>query len=122
MTRENLKAEIKETFGTYSNFCRLAGIDRYKFQRDFLQAFHVEPKEVKRIAGIVAGLKDSAVNKANIVPKLKSLREAIKASGGVKAFCRKNKKFKAGSVYNALYNRPGYMSVATKLLKHFGYE
>ncbi len=34
---QELKDTIKEKHGSYSSFCRAAKIDRYEFQRDFLQ-------------------------------------------------------------------------------------
>ena len=120
MNRESIKKKIKKYFGTYSKFCKLAGIDRYHFQRDFLQASSVSAMDMADIEGLVASLRDQVVSPTKIWSKLKSLRRAIKASGGVPEFCRQNKDFKQGSVNGAIYGRNGYRGVAERLIKHFG--
>ena len=120
MTRESIKKKIKKHFGTYSKFCKLAKIDRYHFQRDFLQASEVSAMDMADIDGLVASLKDQVVNPTELRSKLGGLRKALKASGGVPAFCKANPDFKQGSVNGALYGRFGYSGVLERLIKHFG--
>lgn len=120
MTREQVKAKIKKHFGTYSEFCRRAKINRYHFQRDFLEASHVEAMDIADIDSLVDSLSDQGFTLPQIRSKLKSLRKALKESGGVPAFCKANPDFKQGSVNGAIYGRAGYVKTAEKLIKHFG--
>lgn len=120
MTRESIKKKIKKHFGTYSKFCKMAGIDRYHFQRDFLQASEVSDMDMADIDGLVASLRDQVVTPTKLRSKLEGLRKALKASGGVPAFCAANPDFKQGSVNGALYGRAGYKNIAERLIKHFG--
>jgi hypothetical protein len=120
MTVDSIKIKIKKHFGTYSRFCKLAGIDRYHFQRDFLEASDVTAMDMADIDGLVASLKDNVVTPTKVQSKLKLLKKALNASGGVQAFCRDNAGFTAGSVYASLYGRPGYLNTAERLIKHFG--
>lgn len=85
-----LKAKIKKKFGTYSNFTRAAGMDRYELQRDFLQKKEVPDQKYEDI--------EFAFNKFDHVhkyPKLdKKTRDWMKwvidIEGGVIAFCEAN--------------------------------
>lgn len=120
MTRDSVAQKIKKTFGTYSEFCRKAKINRYEFQRDFLQARNVSKEDVSEINGIVASLSDQGLTLPEIRSKLKSLRKALKEFGGVPAFCKANPEFKQGTVNGAIYGRSGYAKYAEKLIKHFG--
>lgn len=119
MTIDAVKKKIKETFGTYSKFTKLAGIDRYEFQRDFLQAATVSKGDIAEINGLVASLKDQASTPATIRSKMGGLKKALKEAGGVPAFCRANPDFVPGSVYAVLYGRLGYLQVASRLIMHF---
>jgi hypothetical protein len=66
MTRDQLKNKIKKTFGTYSKFCKLAKIDRYHFQRDFLEARHIEAMDMADIEGLVVSLSDQTLTLPDI--------------------------------------------------------
>ncbi len=120
MTRDSVKKKIKKHFGTYSKFCKLAKIDRYHFQRDFLEAKHVQPMEVSDIDSLVDSLSQKSLTLPELRSKLKAVRRALKEAGGVPAFCEANPQFKQGSVNGAIYQKSGYNGIAEKLIKHFG--
>lgn len=88
MTTEAVKKEIKKKFGSYSEFARLAGIDRYEFQKSFLESHKVEKKEIKRIHVLCANTEGPKPEISQ--EKIDKLRVKVDEAGGVITFCRKH--------------------------------
>lgn len=122
MTVDSVKKKIKRKFGTYSDFCRVAKLDRYMFQKDFLTKKKVESKYLTEIARIVERLEPEQLKPVFTRAKLKLLKRAIMASGGVIAFCQENG-YSQDTVFKVLAYGENYRTVTPvvkKLLDHFG--
>lgn len=99
--RDVLKKRIKSKFGSYSEFARLAKIDRYEFQRDFLTVKNLNPKYAKRIASLIVKVKPEGRGVSEETRDY--LRARIVAEfGGVKQFCATHKEFVEVSVFQIL--------------------
>lgn len=124
--RHTLKKKIKSKFGSYSNFARLANIDRYDLQRNFLTADQPSQEWVVMLGNLASTL--TSVPRYGILPsdRLELLREAINAKGGVIQFCND-----AGFSKNTVFHIVGKYGpeskdgkklltpVTERLLKHF---
>ncbi len=124
MTQEEiqeLKDTIKEKHGSYSSFCRAAKIDRYEFQRDFLQKEYPDSKLLAKIDSMVDRVKAKPSRPVLTASKLKALKAAVMRSDGVVAFCAANPQFKKETVYQILVGRyPTITDTVRGLLDHFG--
>lgn len=121
MTRDALKKKIKKKFGSYSNFARSAGLDRYELQRDFLEAKNPKPEVVARIGEIFDNTHVQMRYHVFTYKKRKLLRAAINASGGVSAFCAESG-FNPVTVWQVLRDVDFYGTekpVVRRLLDHF---
>lgn len=79
--------KIKKKFGSYSTFCRSAGIDRYEFQK--LIAKKTWDKETIKEYTILCKATELKAGKNDIdAEKLKKLQGAIKDFGGVAPLCK----------------------------------
>ena len=85
--QESLKKKIKKKFGSYSTFARLAGIDRYDLQANFLTKTRPEPEFMARIESLASSLDFKPKFDTLSPEQLESLREAINEFGGVIKFC-----------------------------------
>lgn len=118
--RKTLRKALIKKFGTMSQFCREAGVDRTELQILFAVK---APNLVflKRIEALAVSVKPKPPEGVLEPSKLKALQEAINAAGGVRPFCRENKAFKVQTVYQVvagMYQRRSPKVEA--LLKHFG--
>lgn len=108
-----LKSKIKKKFGTYSNFTRIAGIDRYEFQRDFL----CKEKVQDNLHNDIAFAYDKFDNKLKGEEVTESMREwietSVKENNGVIAFCREHG-FSKNTVFQVI---SGYYKVVTPNIK-----
>lgn len=89
MTRDTVKKKIKVKFGTYSRFVLIAELDRYEFQRDFLEANRVDKKEIERISKLCDELEVDEDPRMIHPSQVKDFRAAIDKFGGVKTFVDK---------------------------------
>lgn len=109
MTRHSLKQKIDQKFGSWHNFARIVGLETLKGKT---------PLEIDRIAD---GLSRRGAGGSITPSKLKRLREAVNASGGVSAFCAANREFSEISVFQILQGRRKRLSpVVARLFNHFG--
>jgi hypothetical protein len=122
MTVESVKKKMKRKFGTYSDFCRAAKLDRYLFQKDFLTKKKVEREYLLRIARMVERIEPESSKPVFTRGKLKLLKRAVNESGGVIAFCRESG-FSQDTVFKVLAYNDTYRTVTPivkRLLDHFG--
>lgn len=99
MNAKQVKAKIKEKFGSYSNFARATGIDRTTLQNDFLLKKSPSKDKVKEIEELCESTKDFSLGRLLTQEELAELRESLKAAGGVQAFCTANPEFAPKTVY-----------------------
>lgn len=127
MTVEAVKKKIKKKFGTYSNFTRIAGLDRYEFQRDFLTANIVDKLTIAGIDAMVDKLTHTPLEGSLTPEKIEALQEAINSLGGISAFCKEHPEFNKNTVAAILSGRistgkPGSHSspIAKKMFEVLG--
>lgn len=106
---ESLKTKIKKKFGTYSNFTRIAGIDRYEFQRDFLCKEKVEDYYYYSVLDDYKKLRYQPKRTPLDSKRRKWIKESIDELGGVIDFCQKEK-FSRHTVFQVI---SGYYEVVT---------
>jgi len=121
MTVQQVKKRMKDKFGQYSVFARLAGLDRYELQRDFLEAHRVDKSVIKAMAELV---EKTGAPKDEISPeKIEELRKALVNAGGVVKFCRENTGFAEQSVFKILAGKRKRLTGKVKdLFDHFKIE
>lgn len=85
----NLKKKIKKKFGTYSNFTRIAGIDRYEFQRDFLCKNQVPDELFNDFSFAYEKFDYSPKRPVLNAEKRGWIKDSIQELGGVIDFCEK---------------------------------
>jgi len=102
MTRDQLKKKIKEKFGTYSKFCRLAEIDRYDFQKNFLTAGKVSTSDIQVYDEMVEKTVDKSESPVLTEKQRNRMKKQIERKGGVIKFCKDNDQFAESSVFQIL--------------------
>ncbi len=126
MTIDSVKKKIKKKFGTYSNFCRVSGMDRYELQRDFLKKKHVDDTLFRRVKELASTLTATVPPHRDklLLKKIKLLKKALMDAGGVHAFCEQNPEFNTNTVFKILAIDSRYIgrraTVMNQLFKKFG--
>ena len=99
--RDSVKKQIKKKFGSYSQFARLAKLNRYEFQRDFLTVKKPDVKYCKEVAKLCA--KTNPTGRGVSEETRDHIRALIVAEhGGIQQFCKKHKQFVEVSVFQIL--------------------
>lgn len=118
--RKMLKDGITEKYGTQSQFCRLAGVNRMELQILFAVKYP-DLKFLKRVESLAGSVKPKPTHEVLEPAKLEALKRAINASGGVGPFCKEHTQFSRHTVNQIVAGRYGTVSRKVKeLLKHFG--
>ena len=86
--RDALKERIKRKFGSYSEFARLAGIDRYELQLRFLTSPRPDDEWFLIVENFVKVLKPELKFELLSKDKLRWIKGAIIQRGGVIKFCK----------------------------------
>lgn len=120
MTKDELKVQIKEKFGTLSNFSRLSGIDRMRLQIIFAKGTKPTVEDLTKIGVLYLELKPKETGDLIDPERLEVLKEKINKYGGAYKFCQDNPKFTENQVYPLIQGkRKRNSSAAKRLFKFF---
>lgn len=101
MTQESVKKKIKAKFGSYSEFARMADLDRYEFQRDFLTANRVSKADLKTYNDLCDKL--DFVSKDIPQEAIQKVRDLIfDKYGTITKFCKVHPQFPEGTIFRML--------------------
>lgn len=121
MTRKQLMAAIKEKFGTYSNFCEQAGLDRYKLQKYFLGNVNCEQEEIDKIEKVFSKTENNV--SADFNKAVKKIKRALKKYGGAYKFSKDNPEFNENTIHQIVMDDTRYKRmtpVVESLMKKLG--
>lgn len=118
MKTEKLKNDIIEKFKKYSNFTRIAGLDRNHFNNNFISKEDVPDKYFKFIETLY---NENAFIAVSIdKTKLNKLKKALKSYGGLYKFCKENDGFYYNHCFKIIAG--GYYKKVTPVMqKMFDY-
>lgn len=86
MTRKKLMELIKEKFGTYSNFCDVAKLDRYKLQKTFFGNVNCPQGDIDELEKIVNKTENEPL--IEFQKAVKKIKRALKKYGGAYKFSK----------------------------------
>lgn len=120
MTKDTVKKEIEKKFGTFTRFAKMAGIDHYDLQRDFLNKKYITSDKLKEIKALIRETENKALKNDLTAEKIELLRIKIDEKGGPYKFCKDHPEFVMASVYQVLAGKYKKISGRVKVLfDHF---
>ncbi len=120
MTKEKVKEAIVNKFGTLSNFARVTGTDRYRWQK--LLSRQATQDELRELHGLVKGTTKSISGTVD-PEKVELVREAIRAYGSIYKFCKDYPEFPQRQIYNLFESdRMRQSELLDRLFEHFKIE